>query len=160
MGNAMKTRLEWGSVDEGLDARELRFVDEYLVDLNSTRAARAAGYLRGNAGRDLLRRPHVRAAVERRMRERRERLKLSQDYVIERLIKEAECDAAEGNATARVRALELLGKHLGMFWDRQEVVQRSEVVYVEVAGNPVQALPEERPALPAGGDEREQCDGG
>ena len=160
MGNAMKTRLEWGIVDEGLDARELRFVDEYLVDLNSTRAARAAGYLRGNAGRDLLRRPHVRAAVERRMRERRERLKLSQDYVIERLIKEAECDAAEGNATARVRALELLGKHLGMFWDRQEVVQRSEVVYVEVAGNPVQALPEERPALPAGGDEREQCDGG
>jgi hypothetical protein len=94
------------------------------------------------------------------MRERRERLKLSQDYVIERLIKEAECDAADGNATARVRALELLGKHLGMFWDRQEVVQRSEVVYVEVAGNPAQALPEERPALPAGGDEREQCDGG
>jgi hypothetical protein len=155
MGNAMKTRLEWGSVDEGLDAKELRFVEEYLVDLNSTRAARAAGYLRGDTGRALLKRPHVRAAVERRMRERRERLKLSQDYVIERLIKEAECDAAEGNATARVRALELLGKHLGMFWDRQEVVQRSEVVYVEVAGNPVQALPEERPALPAGEEEQE-----
>lgn len=53
-------------VAEGLDARQQRFVDEYLVDLNGTQAAIRAGYSAKTAAEqayDLLRRPHIASAV-------------------------------------------------------------------------------------------------
>lgn len=48
--------------------RQERFVEEYLVDLNATQAAIRAGYSAHSAGGNayaLLKRPEVRAAVER-----------------------------------------------------------------------------------------------
>lgn len=147
-------KYEWGSPEENLTTQQLTFVEEYLFDLNAKRAARRAGYAPATAAR-LLRKPHIRAAIKRRMDERKERLKLSEEYVINRLIKEAEYEGEAGNATARVRALELLGKHLGMFWDRQETVQRSEVVYVEVAPVDRKVLEQQAQALPEVIDARE-----
>jgi phage terminase small subunit len=50
-----------------LKDRQLKFVEEYLVDLNATQAAIRAGYAAQSAGQyghDLLRKPHVQAAIE------------------------------------------------------------------------------------------------
>lgn len=53
-------------VAEGLEPRQQRFVDEYLIDLNGTQAAIRAGYSSRTASEqsyDLLRRPHIAAAI-------------------------------------------------------------------------------------------------
>lgn len=83
-------------------------------------------------GSQLLRNSRVRAAIRKRMQERSERTKISADYVIQRLKEEAEYDGEGASPMARVKALELLGKHLGMFWDRKQTVEHAEAVYVEV----------------------------
>jgi hypothetical protein len=49
-----------------------QFVDEYLVDGNAARAARAAGFSERNAshqGWEMLRRPHIQAAIQERLAE-------------------------------------------------------------------------------------------
>jgi len=66
------------------------------------------------------------------MQERSERTQISADYVSQRLKEEAEYEGEGSCPMARVKALELLGKHVGMFWDRQQTVEHAEVVYVEV----------------------------
>ena len=134
------------SADENLTIKQRMFVDEYLTHLDVARAALKCGFS-PETGRRLLNRVYVRAAIKKRLEERKKRLKLSEEYVIDRLIREVEKEHGDTHASARVRALELLGRHLGMFWDRQEVVRRSEVVYVEVA--PTKACESQRPqALP------------
>lgn len=52
-----------------LNAKQSRFVDEYLVDLNATQAAIRAGYSSKTAGSqafDLLRKPEIAAEIEKR----------------------------------------------------------------------------------------------
>jgi phage terminase small subunit len=52
---------------EHLTGKQKLFVEEYLVDLNASRAAVRAGYQgkwAGNCGRRNLQKPHVRAAIE------------------------------------------------------------------------------------------------
>lgn len=57
-----------------LSDREQRFVDEYLLALNASAAARVCGTPRksaGQVGSQMLRRPHVRAVVDAELRKRR-----------------------------------------------------------------------------------------
>jgi hypothetical protein len=78
------------------------------------------------------------------MQERSERTQISADYVIQRLKEEAEYEGEGSCPVARVKALELLGKHVGMFQDRQQTVEHAEVVYVEVSPpQPAAMLPGE-----------------
>jgi phage terminase small subunit len=75
--------------------KELRFVEEYLVDLNSARAARAAGYSEASAANiayQLLRKPRVKAAIEAAQRERSERTGVTADQVINELARIAFAD--------------------------------------------------------------------
>ncbi|GBQ27843.1 terminase small subunit [Gluconacetobacter sacchari DSM 12717] len=71
-----------------LTERQGRFVAEYLVDLNATRAAMRAGYGAGYARRHawkLLRSARVRAAIGQAEAALEERTKFSQDRVIAEL---------------------------------------------------------------------------
>lgn len=68
-----------------LNARQRRFVEEYLVDANTTAAARRAGYKpqpHGSYGHHLRALPHVAAEIDRRMAERATRLDISKDQVL------------------------------------------------------------------------------
>ncbi|MDQ6769848.1 MAG: terminase small subunit [Gemmatimonadota bacterium] len=121
-----------------LTDKQLRFVEEYLVDLNATGAAVRAGYSKRTAqeqGSRLLSNVMVSKAVAAGRDARSERTGLSQDYVVTRLQKIAERAMqdvpvydSEGTETGVYtfqgsvanRALELLGKHLGMFTDKVE----------------------------------------
>ena len=71
-----------------LTAKQLQFVDEYLVDLNGTQAAIRAGYgaksAKVTASRTLTN-ANVVAELQKRMAERAKNLKVSQDRVIEEL---------------------------------------------------------------------------
>lgn len=67
-----------------------------------------------------MRHPLIRAKIDEAMTERRERMELTADYVLTKLIDIVE-KQEEGNPQAALRGLELLGKHLGLYRDRQEI---------------------------------------
>jgi phage terminase small subunit len=99
------------------------FVNEYLIDLNASQACLRAGYKTRSPhkmGTQLLNHPLVSAAVEARKDERRQKAELTADYVLNKLIALTEANE-ETNPTVAVRTLELLGRHLGLYKDRQEI---------------------------------------
>ncbi len=167
-----------------MTAKQMRFCDEYLIDLNATQAAIRAGYSEKTArsqGQRLLTNVDIQKEIEKRKTDRVERIEITQDRVIEELsyiafakasdyAKVIEKDAmteVEGNMIPvldddgnpvkyrtvepiltdelteeqrraiavikkgrdgfeikpydKIRALELLGKHLGMFTEKVEV---------------------------------------
>lgn len=147
-----------------MTAKQERFVEEYLIDLNATQAAIRAGYSPDSArdiGCENLTKPNIKAAIDRAMAERSRRTGINQDRVIQEIAKlaflnpvdvidmdeatvrgeahrdDTACIASvkvkniptdDGAITERevktydkLKALELLGKHLGMFTDRVKV---------------------------------------
>ena len=75
------------SSDSELLPRQQRFVDEYVKDLNGSRAAERAGYSEGQSARvtatKIMRRPKVQAAISDALSGRRERTQVDADYVLE-----------------------------------------------------------------------------
>ena len=74
------------------------FVDEYLKDVNATRAAKRAGYSAKTAteqGYKLLHSPEVRRAIKAALAARSKRTKVDSDWVLTRLGDEALADLAE-----------------------------------------------------------------
>jgi phage terminase small subunit len=71
-----------------LTAKQQRFVDEYLIDLNATQAAIRAGYSTKTAadiGRQLLRKTPVAEQIQSAQAERAERTHITQDRVLQEL---------------------------------------------------------------------------
>lgn len=69
----------------GLTPRQARFVEEYLVDLNATQAAKRAGYSPTSAKQvsvEVMSNPSVSRAVAERVADRNERLEMRQDAVV------------------------------------------------------------------------------
>ena len=106
------------------------FFHEYLRDLNATRAARDAGFAHPNVqGSQILSKPHIKKRLVEAIRERSERLQIDGDWVVSQLEKEA---TDQSNTSAvRVRALALLGKHLGIFSDRKQVRLASTTLFAD-----------------------------
>lgn len=111
---------------EELTPKQARFVEEYLLDLNAAAAARRAGYSEKNAdsiAAQLLRKTKVFEAVQSAVAARSAKAEITAEYVLENLKRLSErCMSEEEFApSAAARALELLGKHLGLFSDRVEL---------------------------------------
>lgn len=103
-----------------LTEKQKRFVSEYLVDLNATQAAARAGYKDPNIGRQLITKNNVLDAIQKAIKDRENRTEITQDKVMEELGKVAFAKAADYTDSklkyaSKLRALELLGKHLGLF---------------------------------------------
>lgn len=106
-----------------LTAKQTRFVEEYLVDVNGAAAARRAGYApdgAGNAAWRLLQNREVRQALEARMAQRAQQGQVKQEEVLLALREVAFAPGSDANGAtvklaSKLRALELLGRHLGMF---------------------------------------------
>jgi phage terminase small subunit len=124
-----------------LTAKQQRFVDEYLKDLNATAAAERAAYKHPNKqGPALLVNLGVQEAIVAAKADRAARCKLSATWVIRRLRKEATAKGPNASPSARVRALELLGKHIGLFPDRHEV-NVGQNITVEIVERLIDARP-------------------
>lgn len=113
-----------------LSPKEELFVAEYLVDKNGSRAFVAAGYSPGRhpaAGAyQLLRKPHIAAALKKAMQAQMKRTLITADAnlrVIERLAEKAEGDGDWGPA---IRARELIGKHYRSFVDKVELTGKND----------------------------------
>ncbi|WP_313187373.1 terminase small subunit [Lacrimispora sp.] len=150
-----------------LTAKQKIFADEYLIDLNATRAYKVAyprvkkdETARANSSR-MLTNANVAVYVEKRMKDREKRTEITQDMVLKELAKIGFADVTdfvtiEDKGILRVvqvkttdempgdkmgaiagikegangieiklndkgKALELIGRHLGMFKDKLEV---------------------------------------
>lgn len=109
------------------------FCREYLADLNQTQAAIRAGYSPKTArtiGGENMQKPAIRDRILALMKKRAERAEVTADWVLARLVENVERSMQsepvldhEGEPTGEYRyhgtvanrALELLGKHMGMF---------------------------------------------
>lgn len=104
--------------------KQQRFVDEYLIDLNATKAAIRAGYSKRTAkdiGAENLTKPEIAKAVAKAIEAQAERTLISADQVlldIERIGRKAEKAADYANA---LKSRELLGKRYKLFTDKVEV---------------------------------------
>lgn len=117
-----------------LTPKQQRFVEEYLIDLNGTRAAIRAGYSAKTANQQaarLLANVNVQAAVSVARKEQSDKAKIDAGYVLDRLRREAEFTGEGASHSARVQALTQLGKHLGMFVERHEVKTSTRLVVEE-----------------------------
>jgi hypothetical protein len=107
-----------------LPPRRDRFVNEYLHDMNATRAAIRAGYSPHTArqqGSRLLTDVDVNRAIAQGQRELAERTEANEAFIVAELVE----IAVNGQKTSdRIRALELLGKRIGM-WEPQEATNDS-----------------------------------
>lgn len=147
-----------------LTAKQQRFVEEYLIDLNATQAAIRAGYSPATAysiGSELLNKPEIRARVDIALADRSKRTGINADLVLEELGKlmrvnaddvinmddaTVKSDASRADTAAiasvkvkviptedgqiverevkmhdKLKAIELVGKHLGMFQNKLEL---------------------------------------
>lgn len=106
-----------------LTPKQRRFVDEYLIDLNATQAAIRAGYSPRTANRigaENLSKLDIQQEIETRQKEREQRTEITQDYVLQKLKEITDQQASDAQDSDlkysnKLKALELLGKHLGLF---------------------------------------------
>lgn len=127
-----------------LTAKQRRFCDEYLIDLNATQAAIRAGYSKKNArniASENLAKPNIKAYIDERMTEKESQLIATQDEVLKYLTSvlrgesqsteivvegtgdgcsEARTLKKEPSEKDRLRAAELLGKRYGLYTDKVE----------------------------------------
>ena len=108
-----------------LTAKQEKFCLEYMVDLNATQAAIRAGYSEKTAqviGAENLIKPMIANRINEMREEQAKRTQISADFVLGGLkqIATEALDLKEYDA-ASIKALELLGKHLKLFTDKQEL---------------------------------------
>lgn len=117
---------------------------EYVIDYNATQAGIRSGYSQKTAHSiacELLKKPELRERVRELQAEQRERLVLSSDYVAIKLVecvqksmqaspviafnpltnKYEQNGEYQYDSKGATKALELLGKHLGMFTEKVEL---------------------------------------
>ena len=127
-----------------MTAKQKRFCDEYLIDLNATQAAIRAGYSErtaGAIGAENLTKPVIKAYIEQRMAEKQSTLIADQDEVLRYLTdvlrgksmseivvvenigdftSEARTMKKAPDEKERLKAAELLGKRYGTFVEKVE----------------------------------------
>lgn len=127
-----------------MTAKQMRFCDEYLIDLNATQAAIRAGYSEKNArniASENLAKPNIRAYIDQRMAEKESELIADQDEVLKYLtsvlrgntksevvvvenigdyMSKARTMQKAPDEKERLKAAELLGKRYGLYTDRIE----------------------------------------
>lgn len=125
-----------------LTAKQQRFCDEYLIDLNATQACIRAGYSKKTAysqGQRMLKYVEVQNYIEERMKEKEDKLIATQDEVLKYLTSvlrgesESEIVVVEGTGEGcseartmnkrpdekeRLKAGELLAKRYGLLSDK------------------------------------------
>ncbi len=128
-----------------MTAKQKRFCDEYLIDLNATQAAIRAGYspkTARNIANENLTKPNIKAYIEKRMKEIEDNLIASQDEVLRYLtsvmrgesrseivvvegcgdgVSEAKRMLKAPDERERLKAGELLAKRYGILSDKVKI---------------------------------------
>lgn len=105
--------------------KQTRFVQEYLKDLNATKAAIRAGYSEKTAsiiGHENLRKPKIAAEIQKAQSASAKRNEITSDEVLKHIARIGlhKVDLSQVTPKDQLRALDLLGRHFGMFTDKVE----------------------------------------
>lgn len=103
-----------------LNPKHLRFVSEYMVDYDATKAARRAGYAGAKTGARLIADPRILEQINKRKEEQDRRVKWTADKVLEEIGNIIE---TADSTRDKLKGLEMLGKFHKLFTDRVENVQ-------------------------------------
>jgi len=106
-----------------LTAKQQRFVAEYLIDLNATQAAIRAGYSEKTAysiGGENLKKPEIADAVAAGQAKRAGVVEITAEKVLRDLEEVRVMALKDGAYGPAAKAIELCGKHIGMFVERSE----------------------------------------
>lgn len=134
-----------------MTAKQKRFCDEYIIDLNATQAAIRAGYSKKAArqvGNENMSKPYIKNYIEERMQEKEDSLIAKQDEVLKYLTSVMRGEskssvlamAGDGvqeviqkppDERERTKAAELLGKRYRLFTDKVEVEGAVPIVIVD-----------------------------
>ena len=125
------------SITKKLTLKQQRFVDEYIISGNATQAAIKAGYSKKTAAvtaTENLRKPNVKAAIDKRNAEIQSEKTMDMQEVMERLAAMGRGETTEETVTNKgdvietstrnsdkLKALELIGKRFGAWTDKKEV---------------------------------------
>lgn len=123
-----------------LTHKQARFCEEYLIDTNGTQAAIRAGYSSRSASEissELLGKLPIQSNIQCLRDSLSERNAISADRVVTELslIAFAALDHELVDLKSKLKALELVGKQLGMFRDRVDVESRVTLEDLIVASN-------------------------
>ena len=105
-----------------LTAKQKAFCQEYLIDLNATQAAIRAGYSQKTAQQAssrLFLNVVIKDDIQRLQADRSAKLKVTAEFVLQTILSVINSDTARDSD--KLKAAELLGRHLGMFNDKLKV---------------------------------------
>jgi phage terminase small subunit len=104
-----------------LTAKQELFITEYMKDLNATQAAIRAGYSEKTAKQvaaENLSKPYLKEIIDKRLAERAKNNGITAEYVLQGI--KSIADDIEAKHNDKLKAFELLGKHLKLFTDKVE----------------------------------------
>jgi phage terminase small subunit len=108
-----------------------KFVDNYLTCGNATKAAIAAGFKKKGArvwACRLLKKPEIKAAVEAHKEKLTAQEEIRREKILNRLNQVAFASKLKRVKTSNIlKALELLGKHLGLFVDKTKTKHEGKI---------------------------------
>lgn len=116
-----------------LTEKQKRFCEEYLIDLNATQSYLRAGYkAKSNEiarveSHKLLTKPNIQQFIEELRAEQSKRTEITADKVLEELGSVAFNKDIECIGRDKVKALELIGQHLGMFTEKVSITKEEEI---------------------------------
>jgi phage terminase small subunit len=119
-----------------LTDKQVKFIDEYMVDMNATAAYLRAGYKCSEAAArssasDFLSNPNISEEIERRRRMHQEESGMTVKWILEQY-KIIIDENLSKDPTIAKGALDSVGKHYGMFKDK---VEHSGNVGVSIVNN-------------------------
>lgn len=113
-----------------LTLKQRRFIEEYLIDFNATKAAIRAGYSENSAGQigeQNLKKLEIKSEIDRLTAQMTEKAIVTKEMVLQGLLDEARMYDEGASHSARVSAWAHLGKHLGIFTYKLELGGKVEV---------------------------------
>jgi phage terminase small subunit len=118
-----------------LTPKQEMFITEYMKDLNATQAAIRAGYSEKTAsviGQENLMKPYLRSEIDKRLEERAINNGITAEFVLNG-IKDI---AIKGDKESdKLKAFELLGKHLKLFTEKVESDNTNRNIEITLEGD-------------------------
>lgn len=118
-----------------LTDKQRMFCKEYLIDLNATQAAIRAGYSHKTAqeqGSRLLTNVMVTEYIQKLMDKRTNKVELTAENILKDIIETRKAAASDEKHNDRLKANELLGKHLKMWTDKVDLNGKIEHSFLDM----------------------------